>query len=122
MSLEDIWLQGGRDQATSDVALPGGLAACRQLTWLKMESDARSPVLGRLHSLRFLHVRPTGRLPHEMHWTRLTALRDLELDLCGIRTAISPGLAGMTGLRELEITGAKTICLKSYIIHFSPKP
>jgi hypothetical protein len=72
-----------------------------------MESDATSPVLASLHSLRYLSVPALEdeELPQEAFWTQLTALTELQLD-CGYDydyQSIPAGLGGMTGLRKLTI-------------------
>ena len=86
------------------LSLPPGLTACRQLTRLVMDSDAPSPVLASLHSLRYLSVHARrGQTPQEVYWTQLTALTELRL-VCDYG-GFPAGLGGMTGLRKLSIQG-----------------
>lgn len=90
----------------SDVALPPGLTACRQLTRLDMGNDNASPVLSRLRGLRRLSFRCLqDQRPHSTYWTHLTALTELTLDYLD-SCSVPEGLGGLACLQRLGIFGA----------------
>lgn len=86
----------------ADTKPPSGLVACQQLSRLKINRAASSPVLARLQSLRSLSVSPDSDPASVPYWTQLTALTELNL-VCGDYKAIHPGLGSMTSLRTLEL-------------------
>lgn len=118
-ALRELNLDGSNVWAGEQgVQLPPGLAACQQLSWLEMRSDLRSPVLARLHSLRFLRAiaRKTGNDAFQTPtcWTQLTALTELQLSFEGPQSmhlginfqgpqSMHPGLGGMCSLRKLSV-------------------
>ena len=85
---------------TGNTVLPPGRRACRQLSWLEVGSDVAAPVVGSLKSLRFLSI--STRSKEQQHWTQLTALTELCLNILQ-RRPIPAGLGGMTGHLSLKI-------------------
>ena len=86
------------------VSLPRGLTACRHLTRLEMDSDAASPVLASLQSLRHLRV-AFNEKQRETYWTQLTALTELQLR-CQDESIVPAVLGGMASLCMLRIEDA----------------
>ena len=104
-SLRELDLTSNYDLSLPD-RLPAGLTACQQLTRLHIDFSPTSPVLASLRSLRCLSVGSAPLMqPHEMFWTQLTALTELQLQ-CSGDGEVPAGLAGMTGLRTIGIDGA----------------
>lgn len=97
---------------TGDAALslPFGLTKCRQLTSLTLRCDVRSPVLARLHTLRFLHAGSEREEHlHAREWSQLTALAELHI-ICsnyGMKGLVPSAVQVMTGLRVLHISSAE---------------
>lgn len=90
------------------VALPRELTACRQLTFMAMESNTSFSGVALLHSLRHLVVCFVYRESVAASWTQLTALRKLQLYYMPsvADCSIPVGLGPMIGLREIDIHGA----------------
>lgn len=87
----------------NSLALPEGLSACQFLTRLTICDDVMSPVLAKLHSLRFLSV---GSHPQQQYWTQLTALTRLALVVNDDDRSVPTGLSGLSCLRMLKISNA----------------
>jgi hypothetical protein len=85
-----------------DLSLPPGLAACRQLTRLDIGSSRLFQLPADLQSLQCLSVRvPPGQQPHQLFWTQLTALTELQLQCEG--GLVPAGLGLLTGLSKIGI-------------------
>ena len=98
-------LQERNHASSSELSLPPGLTACRQLSQLRVERCPLPAVLTRLQSLRCLGFKAEAdQLPDACCWNQLMGLMELRL-LCW--HGMPAMLGDFAGLQTLIITGAR---------------
>jgi hypothetical protein len=87
-------------RTNKDLIRPSGLTACKQLTWLEMNSDWRSAASHAAVPAPPMRLLCPPQQPHEAYWTRLAAVTELQL-IC--QDSPPAGLGGMTSLRKITM-------------------